>query len=55
MAKIVEEQIIITLSKIVKNNDDADGVVLTSDLDENIESIVQELVGNSVTVEVTRG
>lgn len=54
MAKIFEETIVITLSKVVKNGQEAntniDDELLTS-----LESVVQELAGDTVVVEVTRG
>ena len=54
MAKIVEDIIVIKFSKIVKNADDADVVVLTNDNAAAIEQVAQELVGNGVVVEVER-
>lgn len=51
MAKIIEENIVIKISKLVKDPDSA--VELTNaDLLQNFEAIAQELVGNSVIVEV---
>jgi hypothetical protein len=50
MAKIVEKQYVITLSKIVKDTDS--DVEFTDDLSDSIESIVEELVDSSTIVEV---
>lgn len=51
MAKIHEEIIIIKLSKLLKDQDSADAVV-TDDIKQGLEAVAQELVGDSVIVEV---
>ena len=53
MAKVHEEVIIITLSKLVKN-DEALGVVATDDLVAALESVAEELAGAGVIVEANR-
>lgn len=51
MAKIVEEIIVIKLSKLVKDNDHS--VKLSnSDSLAGVEAVVQELVGSDIIVEV---
>lgn len=51
MAKIVTESIIITFSKIVKDNDE--GTSITSpDIQAALEQVAQELIGDNVIVEV---
>jgi hypothetical protein len=54
MAKIVEDIIVIKFSKIIKNTDDPDVVVLTSDNAIALTQVAQELVGDGVVVEVER-
>lgn len=51
MAKIQEEIIVIKLSKLVK---EVDASLTTDDFIQNIEAIVQELVGESIIVEVEK-
>ena len=53
MAKIVTESIVITFSKIVKDNDS--GTNITSpDIQAALEQVAQELIGDSVVVEVVK-
>jgi len=53
MAKIVTESIVITFSKIVKDNDS--GTSITSpDIQTALEQVAQELIGNNVVVEVVK-
>jgi hypothetical protein len=52
MAKIVEEIVIIKLSKLVK--DDVVSGIVTDDLQTALEQVAQELVGDSVIVEVEK-
>ena len=53
MAKIVTESIVITFSKIVKDSDS--GTSITSpDIQTALEQVAQELVGDSVVVEVVQ-
>lgn len=53
MAKIHEEVIVITVSKLVKN-DDSPGSLLTQDISTALEQVTQELLGNDVVVEVNK-
>lgn len=54
MAKIYEETVTIKLSKLIKNSD-KDNVQLTNeDFSANLEAIVQELVGDTVIVEIEK-
>jgi hypothetical protein len=54
MAKIIEDIVIIKLSKLVKeNNVDPDPVITTEQV-YAIEQVAQELVGDSVIIEVMR-
>jgi hypothetical protein len=53
MAKIHEEVIVITISKLVKNDDSPD-TLLTEDIGAALEQVVQELLGNDVVVEVNK-
>lgn len=54
MAKIVEKTYTITLSKIAKTNHE-DSVEVSDDFAFTVESVVQELVGDAVIVEVSEG
>jgi hypothetical protein len=51
MAKIVEELVIIKVSKLVKDSD-ADEKLLDSKTINSIEQVVQELVGDGIVVEL---
>jgi hypothetical protein len=51
MARIHEEIIVIKLSKLVRESTQADSLV-TSDVTDALEAVVQELVGDSVIVEI---
>lgn len=54
MAKIQEEIVVVRLSKLIKNNEE-DVVSLTNnDFSANLEAILQELVGDSVVVEIEK-
>ncbi len=54
MAVIRQETIVIRVSRLVKNASDAENIDsdLSASVIDNIETIVQELVGNSVVVEI---
>lgn len=55
MAKIVEEVVVIKLSKLVKDNgSNKDSTLATDDLVVALEQVAQELVGDSAIVEVER-
>ena len=53
MAKVHEEVIVITLSKLVKN-DEAEGVVATEELVSALASVAEELAGAGIVVEANR-
>lgn len=53
MARIHEEIIVLRLSKLVKN-DDAAASITPKDFESNLEEVVQELVGDTVIVEIER-
>lgn len=52
MAKIQEENLNITLSKLIKN-DDSPLVLYDTELLQRIEDAVQDLIGNDIVVEIT--
>lgn len=52
MAQIQEEVVVIKLSKLIKG--DAVAPLVGDDFEATVESIVQELVGDTVIVEVER-
>ena len=55
MAKIYEEVVVIKLSKLVKEKDDGEQVLLaTNDLCDALQSVVEELMGAGVVAEVER-
>jgi hypothetical protein len=53
MAKIVEDVIVIKFSKIVKDSEEASSIA-GSDIQAALEQVAQELVGDSVVVEVVQ-
>jgi len=54
MAKIVEDQIIIKFSKIVKDSEQDVAGIAGNDIQQALEQVAQELVGDSVVVEIER-
>jgi len=52
MAKIIEEIIVIKLSKLIKNSDNINHDLVHSDILNGLEAVVQELVGTDIIVEV---
>jgi hypothetical protein len=54
MAKIVEEVVVIKLSKLVKESEDITGVIASNDVCDALEQVAAELAGSGVIVEVTR-
>jgi len=54
MAKIVEEVVVIKLSRLVKENTESDGLIATNEVCDALEQVAQELVGDNVVVEVVR-
>lgn len=53
MAKVHEEVIVITVSKLVKN-DDTPKSIFTDDIQAALETVAQELMGSDVIVEVNK-
>jgi hypothetical protein len=53
MAKMIEEVIVIKLSKLVKDSDLTD-TIADNDVCSALEQVAQELAGNGVLVEVER-
>ena len=53
MAKVQEEVIVITVSKLIKN-DDASTEIVTDDVVTALTSVAEELLGNGVVVEVNK-
>ena len=54
MAKIIEDVLILKFSKIVKDNDTDPNPALSNDSIAALVQVAQELVGESVVVEVER-
>lgn len=52
MAKLQEDVLIIKISKLIKDSDDA-GTALTEDLITSLEAVAQELAGPGALVEIT--
>lgn len=53
MAKMIEDVLVIKLSKLVKDTDSTDGIV-TEEVQSALEQVAQELVGDGVLVEIVR-
>lgn len=54
MAKIHEETVVITLSKLIKDRDDNSQSIATNDVCEALQSVAEELLGAGIVVEVVR-
>jgi len=54
MAKIVEDVLVIKFSKIVKDSESEVSGIAGSDVKAALEQVAQELVGDSVVVEVVQ-
>jgi hypothetical protein len=52
MAKLQEDTLVIKISKLIKDTDNA-GTALTEELVTSLEAVVQELAGAGVLVEIT--
>jgi len=52
MAKLQEDTLVIKISKLIKDSEDA-GTALTEDLVTSLEAVVQELAGAGTLVEIT--
>ncbi len=53
MAQILEENVLIKVSRLIKNSDSDAVPTVTGDMVESLEAVVQELVGTSAVVEVS--
>jgi hypothetical protein len=54
MAKIVEEILVVKFSKIVKDSSEDRSTIVSDDILAALEQVAQELVTNSVIVEVVK-
>jgi hypothetical protein len=54
MAKIVTESVVITFSKIIKDSESDTSGIAGPDIQQALEQVAQELVGESVVVEVVK-
>jgi hypothetical protein len=52
MAKIVEDVLVVKFSKIVKDNEGDKEVIANREIQQALEQVAQELVGDGVIVEV---
>jgi len=52
MAKLQEDTLVIKISKLIKDSDEA-GTALSEELITSLEAVVQELAGAGVLVEIT--
>ena len=53
MAKLHEEVVIIKVSKLLKDSDTINPVLLTNPTLESLEAVVQELIGAGALIEIT--
>lgn len=54
MAKIHEEVLVLKLSKIIKDKNQEDVYLADTDFCSSVEQVVQELLGDSIVVELER-
>ncbi len=54
MAKIVEEVLVVKFSKIIKDSESDTASLLSDEIQAAIEQVAQELVGDSIVVEVVK-
>ena len=54
MAKIQEEIYVVKLSKLIRNNQEDFATIANINFNENLETIIQELVDENVVVEVEK-
>jgi hypothetical protein len=52
MAKLIEQTLVITVSKLVRNGDDSTALPLTSENLAEISSVIEALAGEGTIVEV---
>lgn len=54
MAKIVEDVVVIKFSRIVKDSEDTATEIAGSEVQQALEQVAQELVGDAIVVEVVK-
>jgi hypothetical protein len=54
MAKIVEEIVVVKFSRIVKDVETKNSGIVTTDIQQALEQVAQELAGDGVVVEVEK-
>lgn len=54
MAKIIEDVIVIKFSKIVRDSDSDTTGIASTDIQQALEQVAQELAGDAVVVEIER-
>lgn len=54
MARIQEEVIVITVSKLHKNGTETDSAIVTDETLAALTTVAEELIGNGVVVEVSK-
>lgn len=54
MAKIHQETVVITLSKLIKEKDTTEQSLATNDICEALQSVAEQLLGEGIVVEVER-
>lgn len=54
MAKIVEDVVVVKFSKIIKDSDSERVSIASQEVTQALEQVAQELVGDSVIVEVVK-
>jgi hypothetical protein len=52
MAKIIEDVIVIKFSKIAKDSESDSMAIVSTDLQQALEQVAQELVGSNIVVEI---
>lgn len=53
MAQVLEETVLIKVSRLVKSSEAKTAPSVTNDMVESLEAVVQELVGSAAVVEVS--
>lgn len=54
MAKIIEDMVVIKFSKIAKDSSPDSAGIVTAEVQQALEQVAQELVGESIVVEVVK-
>lgn len=55
MAKIHEELVVIKVSRLIKDSDADAAQIISEETTAGLEAVIQEMVGDSVVVEVIKG